>query len=176
MAFSLLTSTTAKLSTYSLEAKFSKTQTDTHIQRKWTHFLRQIIKLQLHSAACVMLFPMLRVISQDWRIIKLLHSLGHYAVKIIGETLMNLPCNQPKSEQNNYTSQKERGKRTSRIFSGRERQKANTLEEMSKLPVSKHPWPTCHAMRLKHKDHPRFAWHYILAADAFMSIKLPRWI
>ncbi len=81
--------------------KLSATQTDTHTQGKRKNFLsQQIIKLQLHGAAFVMCFPMLWVIIPDWRILKHLHSLGHSAVKIIGETLINLPWNQQKSEQN----------------------------------------------------------------------------
>lgn len=46
--------------------EFSTTQTDTHIQgKKKKNFLRQIIKLQLHGAAFVICFFMLRVIIQD---------------------------------------------------------------------------------------------------------------
>lgn len=75
-------------------------------------FLRQIIKLQLHGAAFVMCFSMLKVIIQNWRILKHLHSLGHSAVKIIGETLINLPWNPLKSEQNISTSPEGGEKRT----------------------------------------------------------------
>lgn len=92
MASSLFGSTIAKLSACPLQANSPQhKQTLIFMERKKKLFLRQIIKLQLHGAAFVMCFSMLRVIIQDWRILKHSHSLGHSAVKIIGETLINLP-------------------------------------------------------------------------------------
>lgn len=129
----------------SLSSHFSSTQTDTHIQtererekRRETFFLRQIIKLQLHGAAYVMCFSMLGVIFQDWRILKHLHSLGHSAVKIIGKTLINLPWNQLKSEQNNSASPKGGWKRLVREFQlESERQKRDTdrKDQQSVFPL-----------------------------------------
>lgn len=154
--------------------KFSTTQTDTHIQgkKKKKLFLRQIIKLQLHGAAFVICFYMLRVIIPDWRILKHLHGLGHSAVKIIGETLINLPWNQLKSEQSDSKRPEGGGKRTCWGISMGEKHRKQTHEEMSsKSSVSRHPWPTCQALRLSHKAFAPFAWQCILAADALMSIR-----
>lgn len=108
--------------------KFSTTQTDTHLrEKKRILFLPQIIKLQLHGAAFVMCFSMPRVIFPDWRILNHLHSLGHSAVKITGKTLINLPWNQLKSEQNNSLISEEGGEKDlSGNISGSEKDKKHT--------------------------------------------------